>query len=101
MWLDLAGFLTLAGTSNSTTNVSALTLIKQAISDAGLPGFRFVVGPQLSASTRIIGVSSLVEVYEQQKGLLSLQNVSHLGLDVAYRGYLTHYTRTEALVKLT
>ena len=77
-----------------------MTLIRQALSDAGVP-MRFVTGPQLSNDTRIIGCSDLVESYEVQKGLLSAQNITHLGLDIAYRGYVSFYGRREGFVKLT
>jgi len=99
VWLSLDEMLTLAGNTNPTTNVSALSLIKQALNDAGVP-LKFVTGPSLPAGTRILGASGLIESYEQVKGMLSAQNVSHLGLDVAYRGYATFYGRPEGFVGL-
>ena len=99
LWLDLATMLTLAGTLTTTFEYSVLTVLKNALADAGAP-LNIVVGPQLSANTRILGNSTLIESYEQQKGLLSLQDVSHLGLDVAYHGYVAFYGKSEGFVKL-
>jgi hypothetical protein len=99
IWFDLDTYLTLAGTTNSTTNVSAITLIKQALSDAGM-AFNIVVGPQLAASTRIVGCSSLVESYENIKGLVSLPDLTKLGVTMAYRGYEAFFGRAEGFVKL-
>jgi len=86
LWLSMDAALALAGSSNSTTNVSAMTLIRQALSDAGMP-LNFVVGPTLPANTRVVGNSGLVESYENVKGLITAPDVSHLGVIMAYRGY--------------
>src|SRR4249920_3884556 len=90
LWLSMDAALTLAGLSNATTNASAMSLIRQALSDAGIP-VQIVVGPQLPASTRIIGASSLVESFENIKGLVQAPDVSHLGVVMAYRGYAATY----------
>ncbi len=99
VWLSLDEYLSLAGTTNSTTNVSALALVRQTLAEAETP-MKFVVGPQLAADTRIVGVSSLVESYEHVKGLLSAPVVSNLGVDIAYRGYAATYGRAEGFCKL-
>lgn len=98
-WLSLDELLGLAGTVNTTETATALTVIRQALADAGVP-LRFITGPQLTAETIILGASSLVEVYEQQKGFISAANVSHLGADIAYRGYVASYGRAAGFVKL-
>lgn len=100
VWLSLDEMLTLAGTTNSTGQVTAMTLIKQALADAGVP-MTFVTGPSLSAGTRIIGCSSLVESYENQKGLLSAPDVGHLGVFIAYRGYVAFHGLAAGFVALT
>jgi len=102
LWLDLASALTLAGTTNANTDRSAMSLVKEALAETGMvENFKFVVGPQLPAGTRILGSSKLIESYEQRKGLLTAQAVSILGLDVAYRGYCTFYSKAAGFVKLT
>lgn len=99
LWLSLDEAMTLAGTSNPTTGVSAISLIKQALDDAGMP-LKFVVGPGLPADTRIIGASSLVESYENIKGLVTAPDVSHLGVVMAYRGYAATYGLAAGFVRL-
>lgn len=98
-WLSLDSMFELAGTTNTTTNVSALTLIKQALADAGVP-LQFVTAPGLAAGKKIIGASSLVESYERQKGLLSAPDVSHLGVNIAYRGYAAFFGLAAGFVSL-
>jgi HK97 family phage major capsid protein len=99
LWLSLDAALTLAGVSNATTNVSAMSLIKQALNDAGMP-LNIVVGPQLPANTRIVGASSLVERYEQIKGLITAPDVSHLGVVMAYRGYVATFGYASGFVAM-
>jgi len=99
LWLSLDEAMTLAGVSNATTNVSAMSLIRQALSDAGMP-LNIVVGPQLPPDTRIVGASSLVESYEQIKGLITAPDVSHLGVVMAYRGYAAVFGYATGFVKL-
>lgn len=101
MWLSLDETMALAGLTNSDDSVTAFTVIRQALSDAGLGTFRFVTGPQLSADTRIIGSSRLVESYEQRKGFISAANVSHLGADIAYRGYVAFNGLAAGFTQLT
>jgi hypothetical protein len=86
LWLSMDAALALAGLSNTTTNVSAMSLIRQALNDAGMP-LQIVVGPTLPANTRIVGASGLVESYENVKGLITAPDVSHLGVVMGYRGY--------------
>lgn len=100
LWLSLDEALTLAGTTNSTTDTSALALLNQALREAGL-SMTTVVGPQLPADTRILGVKKLVESYENVKGLVTAPDVSHLGVFMAYRGYAATYGRAEGFVNLT
>jgi len=99
LWLSLDAAMTLAGVSNATTNVSAMSLIKQALGDAGMP-LNIVVGPQLPANTRIIGASSLVESYENIKGLITAPDVSHLGVVMAYRGYIATFGYASGFVAM-
>lgn len=99
-WLSLDEALTLAGTTNSTTDLSALALLNQALREAGMP-LNIVVGPQLPADTRILGVKKLVESYENVKGLVTAPSVTDLGVFMAYRGYAAVYGRAEGFVNLT
>lgn len=89
-WLSLDEGLSLAGTTNADDSVTAMTLIKQALADAGVP-MAFKTIPGLPADSRIVGCSNLVEAYEQQKGLISAPDVPHLGQVIAYRGYAAFY----------
>lgn len=99
LWLSMDEALLLAGMSNATTNVSAMTLIKQALSDAGMP-LNIVVGPLLPAGTRIIGSSNLVESYENIKGLVQAPDVSRLGVIMAYRGYAATFGLAQGFIRL-
>lgn len=99
IWLALDAAIGLAGLTNSTTNVSALALLKQALTEAGF-NLDFVVAPGLTAGTKIVGSSTLVEGYEQVKGLLQAPDVSHLGVNVAYRGRIAVYGLASGFVSL-
>lgn len=99
VWMSLDSMFTVAGVSNSTTNVTALTLLKQALADAGV-GLNFVVAPTLPSGTIIVGASSLVESYEKVKGLLTAPDVSHLGVVIGYRGYMATYGLAAGFTKL-
>lgn len=99
VWMAIDAMFALAGTTNSTTNVSALSLVKQALTDAGVP-LNFVTAPGLASGTIIVGSSSLVESYEQRKGILSAPDVSHLGVNIAYRGYAAFFGLAAGFVKL-
>jgi HK97 family phage major capsid protein len=100
VWLDLASWATLVGTTNANNDTTAMDLLKRALSDLGADGMRWVVGPQLAANTRILGVSSLVEAYEQQKGLLRAELPSALKVQIAYAGYVAFWGRYEGFVQL-
>lgn len=98
-WLAKDAMLALASTTNSTTNVSALTLLRQALADAGIP-LKFVPARGLASGKKIIGCSSLVESYEQRKGLLSAPDVSRLGVYIAHRGYAAFFGVAAGFVSL-
>lgn len=51
-------------------------------------GLRLVVDPNFATNTLITARSSLVEFYEQNKGLLSINVPSTLEVQYAYRGYV-------------
>lgn len=87
VWFDLASWGTLASTTNTNNDVTALEMIQRAFSDLGTGPMRIVVGPQLAANTRIIGCTSLIEAYEQQKGLLRAETPSTLVVQLAVAGY--------------
>jgi hypothetical protein len=55
--------------------------------DATVLGLKLVVDPTFAADTLIVGASSLVEFYEQNKGLLTINVPSTLSVEYAYRGY--------------
>lgn len=99
LWLSLDQMIALASNTNTTTNLSALSLLRQTLNDAGIT-IKIVTGPQLPAGTRILGNSGLIESYEQQLGLLSLPDITHLGVFIAYAGYLAFYGLAAGFVSL-
>jgi len=64
VWLDLASALDLASLTNTDDSVTAIAMIRQALQFVGI-NLDFVIGPQLSANTRIIGNKLRVESYER------------------------------------
>lgn len=99
-WLDLASWAELVTTQNENNDTTALAMLREAFSELGVGSFRFIVGPQLAAETRIIGASSLIESYEQQKGLLRAELPSVLSVQLAYAGYTAFWGRPEGFVSL-
>lgn len=68
---------------------------------SGTPlGLKVTVGPQLAAETRTLGVTRLVEQYENRKGFLTAVKPSVLGREVAYYGYVAFYGRHEGFTEL-
>lgn len=99
LWLSLDQMIALASNTNATTNLSALSLLRQTLNDAGIT-IKIVTGPQLPAGTRILGNSGLIESYEQQLGLLSLPDVTHLGVTISYAAYLAFFGLAAGFVSL-
>ncbi|MEQ1872967.1 MAG: phage major capsid protein [Ilumatobacteraceae bacterium] len=101
LWLSLDESLSIAGLTNTNNDVTAMQMVNTALREAGLK-IKVVVGPQLDADTRILGASSLVESFEQTKGILQAVNVPLFGLDIGYAGYVAFNTppTSKALVKL-
>jgi HK97 family phage prohead protease len=60
-------------------------------------GARLVVSWALSgtAPTLVVGNSSLIETYEDRRGMIQALNVTQLGMDLAYYGYSAMYTVSE------
>lgn len=105
LWLDFASWAALAAKTNDNDDVTALEMIRRAVGDlqsqmGGMGGFRFVVGPEFAANTRIVGSSGLGERYEQQNGLLRALQPSTLSVQLAYSGYTAFYGRYEAFCQL-
>lgn len=99
LWLSLDQLIALSANTNTTTNVSAISLLKQVLNDAGV-NLKVVTAPQLASGTRILGNSGLVESYEQQLGLLSMPDVTHLGVNISYAGYVAFYGLAAGFVSL-
>lgn len=55
-------------------------------------GLRVVVGPYLPLNTLIVGASRAIEVYEDQRGMIQVQEPSVLGTQIAAYAYLATYT---------
>jgi HK97 family phage major capsid protein len=100
VWVDAASHYALASLTNS-DGVSALTILKQALNDAGVGPVSWVVGHQLTAATRIVGSSRLIESYEQTNGLLRVAQPDVLGQRVAYSGYGAFHCTPEGFVVLS
>jgi hypothetical protein len=100
VWHDLASAATLASTTNTNNDRTALSMIREALDEMGVGNVRWVTGPQLAANTRIIGASSLIEGYEVQKGLLRAEKPSTLTVELAYAGYTAFWGRHEGFVQL-
>lgn len=100
VYLDLASWGVLASTVTANKDVTALDMLRRTLSDLGVGPVRWIVGPQFAADTRIIACSSLLEAYEQQKGLLRGDTPSTLVVQLAYAGYTAFYGRHEAVVQL-
>jgi hypothetical protein len=60
-------------------------------------GLDVVVDPNFSANVFITAASSLVEFYEQNKGLLTINVPSTLEVQYAYRGYVAANVYSQAL----
>ena len=58
-----------------------------AAADAVAFGLRVVVDRNFAASTVVIGDPSGFEIFEQQKGAISVENASELSRTLAWRGY--------------
>lgn len=99
IWLDPTTWATLAKLTNSTTDESAITLINNALSTYGVSP-RWVIGRRFSGTVRVVGSSSLVESYEQTKGLLRIAQPDVLGQRLAYAGYGAFYGSEEGFVDL-
>lgn len=99
MWWSLDQMLAVAALTDANNSTTAFTVLNRALADAGV-NLAHRVGPGLAATTRIIGCSSLVESYEQQKGFISAANVSHLGADIAYRGYVAFHGQAKGFAAL-
>jgi hypothetical protein len=56
-----------------------------------------VYSPGFADGTCIVANSRYVQVWEQDKGALTLANPSSMSIDVAYRGYLGLRVRSEGL----
>ena len=97
---DLASWATLAQTTNAGDDTTALEMLRRTLSDLGVGSVRWVVGPQFAADTRIIAASSLLEAYEQQKGLLRAETPSTLTVQLAYAGYSAFWGAYEGVVQL-
>ena len=90
-WLDLASWGVLAKTMTGQDDRTALDVLREALREFGADGFRFVVGPQLAANTRILGYGRWMEAYEQQHGLLRVEQPSTWSVNVATAGYVAFY----------
>lgn len=100
VWHSLDAVAVLAGTTNTNDDRTAASMVREALRELGVGEVRWITGPQLASGTRIVGASSLVEAYEQQKGLLRAELPSTLTVQLAYAGYTAHYGKAAGFVSL-
>lgn len=55
-------------------------------------GANLVVSWALTGNNLIVGNSTLIETYEDRRGMIQALNVTQLGMDLAYYGYVALYT---------
>lgn len=104
-WIDLPTWAQLASLTNANDDRTALSMIDEALGKLGKGSLRWVVTPWLGsdatpANSIIVGASSLVESYEQRKGLLTAEHPRTLSTEVAYYGYVAFYGRPEGVVRV-
>jgi hypothetical protein len=63
-------------------------------------GLNVVVDPNFTADFMCVAVSSLIEFYEQNKGLLSINAPSTLEVQYAYRGYVATNVYLQAIASI-
>ena len=89
-WLDLSTLLTVC-------NLKAMRLLPRRQF-----GLRVVVDRNFAADTVIVGDASGFEIFEQQKGALSLESPSTLSRTLSFHGYFsTLMIDSTKFVKLT
>jgi len=98
IWMDKATLATLAQLTNTGDDRTAMSMVREALSEYGVSGVSIVVGRQLTGVT--IGSRRLVESYEQLKGLLQVALPNVLGQRVAYSGYGALFITPAGFVKL-
>ena len=105
-WMDRTSWGQLAQLTNTGDDRTALSMIKETLTDYGVTPPNFVVGRFLATAdatpgpVRIVGSSRLVESYEQTNGLLQVAQPDILGQRVAYSGYGAHFITPAGFVKL-
>jgi hypothetical protein len=99
LWLSRDQTLALVGTTNEYSGASAITVLRQALAEAGMP-LRIVTARQLPSGTRILGCSALIESYETLNGFVQAPNVPMLGWDIGYSGYLAFFAIPSGFISL-
>lgn len=98
--MDLASWGVLAGLTSTGYEKAGLLVIREAFDELGVGPMRWVVSPEMTDSTIIVAASSLLESYEQQKGLLRAETPSTLVVQLAYAGYVAFHGKHEGVVQL-
>lgn len=99
IWMDKTTLATLAQLTNTGDDRTAMSMVREALSEYGVNGVNVVIGRQLTGVT--VGSSRLVESYEQNKGLLQVAQPDVLGQRVAYHGYGALFLTPEGFVRLS
>jgi HK97 family phage major capsid protein len=99
LWIARDIFSDLAGRTTGSLEEPLLVKLLDALARRGTP-LRLVTGNKLAAGKMIMGYSPYVEAWERDKGFVQGIDVSHLGIDIAYRGYYVTYAATKALMTI-
>jgi hypothetical protein len=100
LWVDPVAWASLASTTNTANDRTALSMVREALGEFGVAGLRVVLAPRLSSGTRILGVSSTVWSFENKYGLLRVGQPEVLGQRIAYAGEAAFHGYSEGLCKL-
>jgi hypothetical protein len=98
LWIDTASAAALA-TPTGATDRTTWAVVREALASID-SDMSVVVSRRLTAGTRIIGVGSMVESYEQRHGLLSMVKPTNLTTDISYSGYVAFHGIEDGFVAL-
>lgn len=99
IWMDLTEWASLTQVLSTNDDRTALSVVKEALANFGA-SVNFVVGPQLAAGTRIVGVGSLVESYERRMGVVRAELPSTWSVRIATAGEVAFFGKHQGFVQL-
>lgn len=99
LWLSTDQVRAIAKVTNTTTDQSAMSLLNDALREAGYD-LTIVSSRRLASSTRLIGDRSLIKAYEASNELLQAFRLPNLKYEIGYAGYFAFWHEPEAFLKL-